>query len=868
MSTITREFELFDVLVSLPAAERIAMLDRECADDAPLRARLLRLLESDSQVQHLTACKAVGAFGDELSAWMPGALIGHRIGPFRIQSEIGRGGMGAVYKAVREDGAVAQSVAIKLVRRELIDGPALERFRLERKVLARLDHPNIARLIDAGELEDGTPYAIMELVDGEHFIAYCDRLQLPLPERLALFRSVCEAVASAHRSLVVHRDLKSSNILVTGDGTAKLLDFGISKLIEHGADSHQTGTMDRYLSPLHAAPEQIRGQQITVGCDVYALGLLLYQLLTDAPAVESDGRTPGEIENQILHALPTVPSAHANLAQAAPKLRFPSATSLSRALRGDLDGITLRCLRKEPERRYVSVDALIADLDAYREQRPVSARGGDRWYRTQKFVRRNALPVGLSATVAMVLVVSAAALYRQSIEVREQRDEARAVTQFMLDSFKAADPGGVSSGNITARELLDQGTAQLRADASLESSTRAAFLLTLGEAQLALGRPLEADALVAEALALVEADDLEGLRAKGLQLSASSALANSEYDRIGGYLHRVDGLEVPRELEVKLRSVRSQWLSRSGQIDEALESLAGSVAWARQVFGTNSQTHLRMRALYGQTLLSAKRPEDALAELQETLALQRRHLPAGHVDIIQTTQLMPSIYGRLQQPEAALAAADELVALSIEKYGDSSLGYARALGARAGALGDAGRFDEGIALYLEAVKLLQAKLGRFNINVSHSQINIGSILLDGKGRADLAEPHFADAVAIGNELYDIGHPTLTGYVSAHARALRKLERWSELERLLEPHFQHLLRAAPESPMRVMFQTDLAQVALANGDATRALSLLEPLEPLWQRLGDPVARVRDRARQIRDAAKSSLNLTPLPDRRNS
>ncbi len=452
--------ELFASALALPEAEREPFLLRECAGQLEALEQLHELLAMDAQLAHQTLRPLAPELTKMLAATSPDAtLSGQRVGAFELQEEIGRGGMGSVYRAERVDGAVTQQVAIKFVRRELLDAVTLRRFQLERQTLASLDHPNIARLFDAAELTDGTPYFVMEYVAGKPITEHCDSAQLTINERVGLFRIVCTAVLEAHRNLVVHRDLKPGNILVTPAGAPKLLDFGIAKPLSHANDTllqEQTGTAHRYFSPVYAAPEQLLGGAIGVGCDVYALGLLLYELLAGTRALDFSNLTSGQIERLITTVPPIAPSAAA--------ARLGASKSKQRQLRGDLDGIVLRCLRKAPNERYASVEQLDADLSNYLNGLPVAARGGHGWYRAQKFVRRNALAVAASVLVLTTLLAGVVAFAwqasiaeRQASLARQRAAELEQVATFqaaMLDQVDPTKSGVMLGADIKAK--LDQ----------------------------------------------------------------------------------------------------------------------------------------------------------------------------------------------------------------------------------------------------------------------------------------------------------------------------------------------------------------------------------------------------------------------------
>ena len=491
---------VFDAALDLPADQRDAYVDRACGDDAELRRAVRRLLD---------AHRSSGGFLDAPAVELAAPLFRHadlaprsatlapdRVGPFRIVREIGHGGMGTVYLGERDDGQFAQRVAIKLIR----ESPALiARFLEERRILALLEHPRIARLVDGGLTGGGMPWFAMEYVEGQPIDQYCDAQRVPLTRRLELFDAVCDAVQYAHQHLVVHRDLKPSNILVTADGQLKLLDFGIAKLVDPEAAPDASGqTAWRAMTPEYAAPEQVRGQPVSTATDVYALGVLLYVLLTGRRPYEVRDRTPGEAERIICDIDPPRPSAvvllpDATLEQRADRARARSTTpeQLVRALRDDLDVIVMQALRKDPARRYPSASALREDLARYRQGRPVSARLDSAAYRLNKFVRRHAAGVVTTAVVTMALIAATTVSVRGMREARRQRDEARAQRDrarfeeqhasasagFMEAVLQSVPPGRP----YTVRELLDRGRALLEHDYKEDPRFVARMLIELSE---------------------------------------------------------------------------------------------------------------------------------------------------------------------------------------------------------------------------------------------------------------------------------------------------------------------------------------------------------------------------------------------------
>ncbi|MEO8010261.1 MAG: serine/threonine-protein kinase, partial [Dokdonella sp.] len=387
---------VFDQLVDLPESEWNAQLDVLGIVESSLRGEILSLLRADRADQIMTGVDAqapqmVAQLADAERDAQQARLVGQTVGAFRLINEIGRGGMGTVWLAQRVDGEFEQQVAIKLIRAGWDASEVDARFRAERQILAGLTHPNIARLIDGGVTADGRPWLALEYVDGVDLRTFCEREKLDLRARLRLFLTVCAAVSHAHSRLIVHRDLKPSNLLVTGAGEVKLLDFGIAKLID-GSATHASQT--RVFTPEYAAPEQVRGEAVTTAVDVHALGLLLYELLTGKRPYKVNHSTPAAYERAILDQIPTRPSLawtrQPNDA-VAPLLHELSTRHLARELRGDLDAIVLKALRKDPADRYASVADFALDIDNHLQRRPVAARRGGWRYRATRFLRRHAL---------------------------------------------------------------------------------------------------------------------------------------------------------------------------------------------------------------------------------------------------------------------------------------------------------------------------------------------------------------------------------------------------------------------------------------------------------------------------------------------
>jgi serine/threonine protein kinase/Tfp pilus assembly protein PilF len=510
---------LFEQIADVPEAERHARLTDSCGDDLDLRRSVESLLKSDDKTAD-PVLNAIGAAAESLLIEHQDRLLGTRIGHYRIVSILGHGGMSTVYRGERDDAQYQQTVAIKVLHHSALHPRLRSRLHSERHILATLAHPSIARLIDSGELEDGTPYLVMEHVDGESIDVYCDSRTLFIRERLELFLQVCSAVHYAHRNLVVHRDIKAANILVTGDGTPKLLDFGIAKLLAPESLSHTvpvTRLQERILTPENAAPEQVLGRPITTATDVYGLGVLLYQLLTGRSPYRLLSYSQLQLERAICMDDPMRPSqmvvARLGSEQDIDRSRISDRRGLSpprlRArLAGDLDSIVAMAMRKEPDRRYPSVEAFAEDVKRHLDGKPVRARQGDWRYNSSKFMRRHLLMVSSIAAVVLGLAAIAAVTLWQNHRIElardqtaSERDRAQQVSAFLVDVFSSADPFTAQGHETSAKELLDRGAEKIK-NGALQPEVRAQLLESIGLAYRHQGLSERAVPLLEQAVAI------------------------------------------------------------------------------------------------------------------------------------------------------------------------------------------------------------------------------------------------------------------------------------------------------------------------------------------------------------------------------
>jgi eukaryotic-like serine/threonine-protein kinase len=514
---------LLDELLALDAAgqaDRIAQLRR---DDRALADDLTALLAQQEEIER------EGFLEGSVPRPAPEpSLAGQVVGSYTLDRLLGQGGMGTVWLAHRSDGRYEARVAVKLLNLAFLGPGGIERFRREGNALGRLTHPNIARLIDAGVTQVGQPYLVLDYVEGETINRWCESRALDLKSRVRLFQDVLAAVAHAHSKLILHRDLKPSNILVTSEGQVKLVDFGIAKLLDDGAPApipSLTQMAGQAFTPEYAAPEQLQGGEVTSATDVYALGVLLYVLLTGQHPLVADQHTPLERMRAIVHTDPARPSQASRSADGASERRSVPPQH-ARALKGDLDNIVLKALKKSPAERYHTVEAFAEDLRRYLNHEPVSARADSLSYRTAKFVTRNKLAVGAAAIVLLALIAGAAVSVWQAVEATRQRDRAlslaarnEAVLGFVSDMLMEVAP---ADQPIRVADLLERSQEMLLNEENIPEH-RAAILELLATYYLSNGKPGQADALLARSLELTKSTaDLE-LRAKLLCESAYAA---------------------------------------------------------------------------------------------------------------------------------------------------------------------------------------------------------------------------------------------------------------------------------------------------------------------------------------------------------
>jgi serine/threonine-protein kinase len=536
---------LFFRALEVPEGEQESFLLQECRGDEALAAEVLEMVRASDRPDDL---RWLNRLERDSADSREEELPTRHVGPYRIISLLGRGGMGAVYLAERDDDQYRQRVAVKLVRSDLATSALSHRLRTERQILAGLKHPNISTLLDGGVTRDGRPYLVMQYESGLPITEYCDEHRLTIPERLELFAEVCEAVQYAHGNLVVHRDLKPSNILVAERGEPKLLDFGIAKILEGGLDITGPPTENvRLLTPEHAAPEQIKGDAVTTATDVYGLGILLYELLAGERPFRAADTLPLEFHRRVCEDPPTRPSEEVSANPRKPaggdrpgavaRLRNTTPPALVHALRGDLDQIVMMALRKEPTRRYGSAGQLAEDVRRYLGGHPVIAQPDRLGYRVRKFLARHY--VATAATAAIVLLLATTAVYstlqaqrtQAALAVAErERDRAEQVGSVLLGLFESANPDAAPRDTLRVGEILERGLRRAAANLAGQPDLVSEVYALTGQAYSGLGRPdLAGDYLDSALVALDGAPLHDDVRRSDL-LYTRGAVAEERFD--------------------------------------------------------------------------------------------------------------------------------------------------------------------------------------------------------------------------------------------------------------------------------------------------------------------------------------------------
>jgi eukaryotic-like serine/threonine-protein kinase len=720
---------LLDSALDLPPAERARFVDGLPPEHESLKPRLRALLShasigaTDAPLKTLPKIdsRLTDPSDDSSEAFQSS---GTSIGPYRLLRRLARGGMGTVWLAARADGLVQRPVALKLPRGAWRRPGLSERMAREREILASLNHAHIASLYDAGLTADGQPYLALEYVEGRPIDEYARENRLDGRSCVRLFLQVTDAVAHAHARLVVHRDLKPTNILVTGEGEVRLLDFGIAKLLEQGEAQELalTEISNRAWTPAYASPEQIGGGPISVATDVYSLGVVLFEILTGARPYKLSHESRAALEEAILKFDPVRPSDAAIDA------------SRRKSLRGDLDTILLKTLKKAPEERYATVNALADDLERYLNGRPVLAQPDSRWYRGRKFVNRNRVEVAAAALALLALLGGAIAAgigflraTRAETAAREQAAAAREVSEFVVRLFEIADPGENRGNSITAREILDRGAATIESELSTEPSLQASLFGTLSHVHESLGLYPESIDLAEKSLARRGSGENELERARVL-----STLGRAR-QRMGEFAAARAALE---EALVRVRLLGEERL----EVASVLNNL-GSLHWQLEEY------------------------EQAVARHERALEIARSAGGGEHIEVAKSLRGLGIVRNSEGDYEAALRLHREAQPIYAAFYSDSHPTLADGLDNIGLALEGLKRFEEALEYMKRALEMRKRVLGAEHPFVAYSDYNMGRVLV-AQNKLEDALPLYEEGLRIREAALGRDNPTTADIVES------------------------------------------------------------------------------------------------------
>ncbi|MEX2473278.1 MAG: serine/threonine-protein kinase [Gemmatimonadota bacterium] len=801
---------LFSQALDLPPTEREALL-AESTDNEDVRREVRRLLAADHAAEGFLEgpldTRSIGTLEDAL-AMSDGAppeeldRSGQELGPYRLIRRIARGGMASVYLGERSDGAWSQQVAVKVIRRGLDTEDVLARFRAERQILSSLSHPNVGRLLDGGATPDGQPYLVMEHVDGLPVTDYCDEAKIAIDERLRLFVQVGEAVAHAHRSLVIHRDIKPSNILVTAEGTAKLLDFGIAKLLDPGqwpAPEHRTRTGVRLMTPEYASPEQMTGAPVTTASDVFQLGVLLFRLLTgvspfDDPDASPRARMPREVDALTPHPSTVLRRTSEARLQEIAAARSTTPDALTRALTGELESIVLKATDADPERRYRSAGAMIDDVQRYLSGHPVEARPAGAIYRTRKFLGRHRWVGPAAALVVLSGAGYVTTVLRHNTALEQERSRAQleartaqSVTDFVVGLFGATDPYEGGRAETPARELLDQG-ADLVLTGSWESpEVYTRLVAAVGQAYSDL--------------------DLHGEAVAFLQAS-------------------LDAQVIPPSDRLSLESMLGYSLVNAGRHTDGIAVLEGTTRSRAALGDTLSNEHLRDLMMISTALFLEGEGEAALRASDRWLDRVRALEDApDEITLSALDRIFHLAMGDLSY-ERAQRLAEEKLDYAHAAYPDTTPVVAHAYEDLASSMVREGRYREALEPASKAAELTSAIFGPDHLTSTYATETLASIHLE------LGEPSEALAIqrdVVSTRIRVLGEEHVIIPMTRHnlARALRAAGFPDEAEPHLEWAIEHTAAAyGMESRLTTVMLEEMGRLRMDQGSLDEAERLLE------------------------------------------
>ena len=853
---------LFHDALARPPGARAAFLREACPDDADLRDEVAAMVAAEqSGAASAFERRVVDTSGAAEAPSPPDPILGLRLGPWRPIDVLGHGGMGTVYLAERADGQYSQQVALKLVPAV---GGAGQRFATEVATLARLAHPHIARLLDAGTTPEGSPYLVMEYVDGQPITHACDTRRIDVAGRLRLFRTVCDAVQHAHQALVVHRDLKPSNIFLSRGGDVKLLDFGIAKLLTPDGADEATATGWRALTPAYAAPEQRHGGAVTTATDVYVLGAVLFELLTGQrlPAGEDD-------------APPLAPSVAARrahvegglAAEAAARDRATTPARLPRVLAGDIDRVVLKALDPDPARRYGTAGQFADDVGRLLEGRPVLARPDSWTYRGRRFIARHRWGVATAASLLAVVVAFGAMAIRQAVAVaaartraEQQSVRAERVSRLLADLFALAGPAPGRGGDVPSRELLDRGAERIASELAGDPATQAQLFTIVGGVYGNLSLHASGVAVLQRALALEQQAEPGGSLAQAGTLHRLGELLVLTNDYTGAEARLREALALRRRLgapEAALADtlvVLGRTLGFRNQPLAARPLLEEAVAIRRRVPATPAADLMAAVQELAMTFHRTGDVASAMPLVDEAAEIGRRiaaPVPARVEALLSQARL---VHQYRRAPADAEPVYREALALAREIYPADHQDIGTCLGELARDVRDQGRLAEAAALAGEARAMFQRLYGDAHRETAISTQTLAGIERE-QGHVVAAEATQREALASMSAALGPSHPLTFGAMRALAVILEAQRRWREADALRQQELRAAIAALGERDVYVAIAlTGLGEHCLAagrRGDAiayfSRALEVRQAIHPAGHARIEEARRALARAR---------------------
>ncbi|KAA3614983.1 MAG: serine/threonine protein kinase [Calditrichaeota bacterium] len=807
---------LFQEMLDLPETERESYLSKNC-DDNDVREKVSQMLSAHSESEDFleTHSLEVNMFSesDESAA----RYIGRQIGLYKIEKHIGEGGMGNVFLAERDDD-FHKKVALKIIKRGMDTDALLKRFRQERQILANLVHPNIARLLDGGSTEDGLPYLVMEYIEGMPITDYCDKEHFTINQRLKIFRKICQAINYAHQNLVVHRDIKPNNIIVTSEGVPKLLDFGIAKLLDPDTgESHElTIEGSRISTPEYASPEQIQGKPISTASDVYSLGILLYNLLTGYRPYHFLDRSPAAIEKVVVETIPAKPSSvlkqpsinnptknkteNVNPDEQS-RLRKTSVEKLIKQLNGDLDNIILKSIQKEPQRRYLSIEQFSEDIGRYQNELPVSARKDSTSYRVGKFIRRHRVSFAAVIIIFLSLLSGIVGISWQAQIAKEEEVKARQTLKFVEKTLAAANP--LESGKeLTVEQLLDEATKRIPNELNEQPQIESEIRSIVGEAYQSLGHYGKARTHFKKNLVLLES----------FYGSKNSAVAN-------GY----------RELAVVEHY--------SGNYSRADSLYRKAIKLYREIGEVTSGDYAIALNDFGTMELDEARYDSAIIVFEESLKLMHSFFGENHYQVGSVYNNLAYAYDDLGDYDKADSIYAKALSVFRHNYGDEHPEIANTLNNYAFVKLNVGDTLASLQLHEQALAMWRKLVGDDNPEVATTQHNIAAVTFYQKNYA-LAEKKEREVVKIFQKIYDAGHPYLGSAYFMMGRILNAREKFIESEEFLRNSLKiRQAKLGANHPAIASAYFELGKSLFGQNDLGKAKEMLKSAEQIYSVNGE-------------------------------